>query len=412
MAPLKIAIVGSGIAGPAAAAGLARNGHHVTIYERSTTGQEIGYAFRITPNSDRCLKHLGIDTVAGGAVAANANRMYTFKGDLIGVKKENQDAEKAKEATSVFAYRPQLVKQLEDAALETGRVELKTGVKVTGVNAEKTQLTLDGGETVDADLIIAADGIHSVVRPAVIDSSKYFPIPTSDRNVIRFIVPTAVAQADPTLGSAISNDAVMCVWNAPDTMIIVYQVDHGKLLNVTLSHPAHMSESEIGENEDSAVATSYNQKASLETVLKIHKGWDPRAIRLIELADQEGFRIWKLMDMDDIPTCSRNHTVLIGDACHPVLPFSFSGASMAIEDAITLSTFLDKDTKREDIPGLLKLYEEIRNPRVRHVRDEGRKRTQIKANKEDMEAYGNFLQNHDAVKYAKEKLAEYRERKL
>ena len=59
---------------------------------------------------------------------------------------------------------------------------------------------------------------------------------------------------------------------------------------------------------------AYNQKASLDTVLSIYKDFDPRATRLFELADPEGFRVWKLVDMDEIPTWSRNSTVLLGDA--------------------------------------------------------------------------------------------------
>ena len=69
MAPLKIAILGAGIAGPAAAIGLAHSGHNATIYERSTLFTETGYSFSITANSDRCLEHLGIDAMAGRAVA-------------------------------------------------------------------------------------------------------------------------------------------------------------------------------------------------------------------------------------------------------------------------------------------------------------------------------------------------------
>lgn len=411
MAPLNIIIVGSGIAGLAAAIGLARNGHNVTIYERSTTSQEVGYAFRITINSDRCLKHLGIDSVAGGAVPANIDRIYSHTGKLLMEMKENQDPELATQAINVFAYRPGLAKQLMDTALETGRVELRTGVKVTGVDVESTRIVFSDGETAHADLVIAADGVHSVIRPFIIDSKKHFLKPTSQTNVIRFIVPTVMAQSDPLLSSIVTDDATFLMWRTEDTMMLAYQVDHGRLLNMTLSHPAHMSNQEIAEDENSAVATSYNQKASLETVLKIHKGWEPRAIRLIELADPEGFRMWKLIDMDDIPSCSRHHTVLIGDACHPVLPFSYSGASMAIEDALTLSTFLEKDVKIEDVPEMLKLYEEVRNPRVRHVRDEGRKGAEVGRSKEEMQRYRDFLQDHDAVKHAQEMLKEYKEKR-
>ena len=105
MAPLKIVIVGAGIGGLAAAIGLARNGHQITVYERLSSTSEVGYAFRITPNSDRCLKYLGIDTVAGGAIAANSNRLFNAQGQVLYHFKENKDAEKAKRGTSVFAYR-------------------------------------------------------------------------------------------------------------------------------------------------------------------------------------------------------------------------------------------------------------------------------------------------------------------
>lgn len=109
MAPLKIAIVGAGIGGPAAAIALARNGHHVTLYDRLKNTSEVGYAFRITPNSDRCLKHLGVDTIAGGAVAANSGRLMNKDGELVHVTTENTDPKEAKRSVSVFAYRVRIL---------------------------------------------------------------------------------------------------------------------------------------------------------------------------------------------------------------------------------------------------------------------------------------------------------------
>ena len=411
MAPLKIVVVGAGIAGPAAAIGLARNGHHVTIYERSTSGTEVGYAFRITPNSDRCLKYWGIDTVAGGAVAANSGRIFNAQGDLITQIDENTDAENTKKATSVFAYRPQLVKQLVDTAVDSG-AELKTGIKVRSVDVDKTTITLDGGETVSADVILAADGIHSLIRPNIIDSTKHYPTASSGHNAFRFMVPKSVAQADPLLSSVINESSRMFSWSSGESRIIVYPVDHDKLLNVTLSHPAHLSDKEAEKDQDAFTAISYNQKASFETVRDVHKDWDPRAIRLLELADPNGFRIWKLLDMDEIPHCSRNHTVLLGDACHPVLPFGFSGASMGIEDAATISEFLARDVTPEELPGLFQLYEEVRKPRVARVRDQARKTAHGDLPREDMQDYMLFLLSHDAVRTARERLAEYKRRQL
>lgn len=103
--PLRVLIVGAGIGGPAAAISLAKKGHKVTIFERANSTTDVGFAFRITPNSDRCLKHFGIDTVAGGAVAAKGMRMLNQDGEVVFSRVENSDQEKAKKGASVFAFR-------------------------------------------------------------------------------------------------------------------------------------------------------------------------------------------------------------------------------------------------------------------------------------------------------------------
>ena len=115
--------------------------------------------------------------------------------------------------------------------------------------------------------------------------------------------------------------------------------------------------------------------------------------------------------MDDIPHWSLNHTVLLGDACHPVSPFGFSGASMAIEDAATLSTLLTSEVCVEDIPGRLKLYEVIRKPRVARVRETSRNNAKGLDDKETMIQYMEFLSSHNAVDHAKEALSQHLEAK-
>lgn len=105
MSPLRIVIIGAGIGGLAAAIGLARNGHNVTVYERSKSSGGVGYAFRITANSDRCLRYIGINTVAGGACASEGGQMLSSQGEVLVRIRENDDAKKAKSARSVFAYR-------------------------------------------------------------------------------------------------------------------------------------------------------------------------------------------------------------------------------------------------------------------------------------------------------------------
>jgi 2-polyprenyl-6-methoxyphenol hydroxylase-like FAD-dependent oxidoreductase len=102
---MKMSIICGGVARPASAIGLARNGHAVTLYERATSLEGVGFAFGITPNSDRCLKVLDVDTADGGAVAANTSRMVDHLGRVLFENKENTDTATAKKGSSVFAYR-------------------------------------------------------------------------------------------------------------------------------------------------------------------------------------------------------------------------------------------------------------------------------------------------------------------
>ena len=140
--------------------------------------------------------------------------------------------------------------------------------------------------------------------------------------------------------------------------------------------------------------------------MSIYSDFDPVAKRLFSLAEPDGFRVWQLLDMDDHPKWSLNHTTLLGDACHAVLPFGFSGASMAIEDGITLSTFLAPDVTKEDIPDRLKLYEEIRRPRVSRVRETSRDIAKGLETIEFVHDYMIFLSSYDAVEHAKQALTE------
>ena len=152
---------------------------------------------------------------------------------------------------------------------------------------------------------------------------------------------------------------------------------------------------------------AYNQKISLNDVLGIYSDFDATAKRLISLADPNGFRVWQLQDMDDHSSWSLNHTALLGDACHAVLPFGFSGASMAIEDGATISTLISPDIQLENIPGRLKLYEEIRRPRVSRVREVSRDTSKELETPEMMRDYTKFLSSHDAVEHAKQELSKF-----
>lgn len=204
----------------------------------------------------------------------------------------------------------------------------------------------------------------------------------------------------------INDNFRMFTWKGEGKRIVVYPVDFDKQYNFNCTHPEEMSRRETsGDENGNAEAIAYNQPISLDTVRSIYAEFEPVAIRLLELADPNGFRVWKLIDIDEIPTWSLNHSVLLGDAAHVVLPFGFAGASMAIEDAVTLAQCFDSHVKADEIEDRLKLYEKIRKPRVAKVREVSRDFGKGKdGDPRVIQEYREFLASHDAVEYAKQEL--------
>ncbi|KAI1766658.1 FAD/NAD(P)-binding domain-containing protein [Hypoxylon sp. FL1150] len=370
MAPLNIAVIGTGVGGPAAAIGLARNGHSVTLYERASSIGGVGFAFRISPSSDQCLKFLGIDILAGGGVAAKWSRFMNYEGRLFAEIPENETPEEARKGLSAYVYR------FLDEATKQG-VQIKMGVEVASVDVVNSTISFADASTSSFDLIIGADGVYAI------------------RN-------------DPITSHVIDDKFLLTGWKGIGKLVVGYVVDYGTQFNLVCTHPEELSRRETSSGDD-ADKSSYNQKISLDTAKNIYKEFDKVVVRLLELADPGGFRVWKLLDMDDLPHWSKNRVVLIGDACHPVLPFGFAGASMAIEDAVTLTVLFPSGIELAQIKDRLRLFEHIRRKRVYRVRDESRKRSSGSKDAAGTTAYGQFLNNHDAVGEAEQALKEQQE---
>ena len=83
---------------------------------------------------------------------------------------------------------------------------------MVSVDVEKTTIELEGGETVSADLIIAADGVHSVIRPHIVDTSRFYPTASTGHNALRFMVSKSTVQNDSILGPIVDDNAHMFTW--------------------------------------------------------------------------------------------------------------------------------------------------------------------------------------------------------
>jgi salicylate hydroxylase len=128
---------------------------------------------------------------------------------------------------------------------------IKTGRKVTSVNVDTTTLSFEDGTSTTADLIIAADGLHSTIRPHIIDVNKYYPKQTSGHNCLRFTISKQAMLDDNMTAKMISDDFRMFTWRDGRKAILAYSVDSDRQYNFNGVHPAEESNQDLQDQSES-----------------------------------------------------------------------------------------------------------------------------------------------------------------
>lgn len=117
---------------------------------------------------------------------------------------------------------------------------------------------------------------------------------------------------------------------------------------------------------------SWTAQASKGEILEHFGSWDPSRLRqILDLIPDENVMKWRLCEHDPLPTWVLGKVVLLGDACHPMLPYVAQGAAQAVEDVGVLSIALTRASKPEDVPLLLKAFELARKARAETVAGAG-----------------------------------------
>ena len=318
----SIAVIGGGIGGLTAALALLQAGHDVHVHEQASALNEVGAGIQISPNASKVLHGLGLAApLAAAGVSPTAWHQRRWDDGRTLIRTPLAGAmEDAFAAPHLQIHRADLLRMLA-AALPSGRLHMDRAFAGASDHGDRVEVRFADGACTAADILVGADGIHSTVRqdlfgpaqPNFTGSACYRGLAPADR----------IAHLDIPVEAQ--------VWMGPGRHFVHYYVRGGALLNFVAV-----------VNQDAWTAESWTNKGDIAAARADFAGWHPQIQGILNAVD-ETF-IWALFDRPPLPAWSRGRATLLGDACHPMVPFMAQGAAQAIKDGATLATLRNRQT--------------------------------------------------------------------
>jgi salicylate hydroxylase len=385
---MRVAIIGGGIGGLTTAIALRDAGIDAVVYEQAQQLGEVGAGIGVAPNGLRMYERLGLREKIEDVAAryGDGSVYYRADGTLIG---EMTTADSSGNYFTLGLHRADFVRVLASALPAD---VIRTGHRLVRVEEEGDEVALEfaNGTVETADLVIGADGIHSVVRALVTEPTK--PI-ASGSIAYRGVVPADRLDS--------WTPGIAQLWMGDGKHFLTYPVRSGELINYVGFVPS-----------DAHLRESWSARGSVDALRADFAGWDRRVEQLLEQVEETFW--WGLYDREPLARWSTDRVTLIGDAAHAMLPHLGQGANQAIEDAVTLAVLL-RGAAPDAVPDALREYESLRLDRTTRVqrgaRDNGqrydsgyedltRRDDEIKGSR----AFRLWLYDHDAQAVARERV--------
>lgn len=361
----KIVVAGAGIGGLCAALALAKRGFEVLVYEQSQHLGEVGAGLQLSPNAMHVLQTLGIaDALKAKAFSPKTAVMRHYQtGKNYFTVPLGETATQKYGADYLHIHRADLHTTLRDAC-EMRNVSIHLGQAVQSYqhtsqnlvsnNLTSNQLTpsnltiqFENRESLEADVLIGADGIKSKVQACMLGKTPAeFTGQVAWRGTVEtHKLPKGLIKPNANL------------WVGPGKHFVSYYLRGGSLVNFVA----------VQERTD-WLRESWNELGDISELRDTFVGWHPEVTEL--LAATESCYLWALFDRQPLNQWTDQNVALLGDACHPMLPFLAQGAAMAIEDSYALANCLANE---KDTQVALKAYEDIRLTRTRNIQLGARK---------------------------------------
>ena len=353
---MKILISGGGIGGITAALCLAKEGHEVEVLEQAEQFAEIGAGIQLSPNCSRVLHHVGLeDALQERAFLPQGTQFRSWKsGKVISESALGQQAKEQYGFPYYHMHRGDLLSVLVEAAESQSNIALHTENQVRDCKQDNERaIAITDKKEYTGDILIGADGIHSVIRGKLWGDEK----PSFTGNVAwRALVP-----ADQLPEGLIA--PMSTAWWGPHKHFVHYYVRAGTLVNCVC----------VVEKTGWEVE-SWTTPGDYDELRADFKGWHSDIQTLIDTANRDTLFKWALFDRPPMDRWSDGRITLLGDACHPTLPFMAQGAAMAIEDAAVLAACLNKDG---NVEANLLAYENLRKKRTAGIQNGSRRNAKV-----------------------------------
>lgn len=345
---MRIATVGAGVGGLSTALSLHAAGYRdIAVFEAAPEVREVGVGINLPPHATRELAELGLDaTLAKHGVLTKTLSYYDPSGRLIASEARGLDAGYRWPQYSI--HRGVLQRLLVDAVQERlGPDAIRLGHRVSDASNTPTGARIGFADSTfyEADVLVAADGIRSVCRDILRQSTT--PIATNG-----WVMYRGAAKAEPFLGGN-----TMVIVGDDQQRCVVYPIGGG-ILNWLLVRPQP-------DNSRQTKLGNWNARIPSAEVAEIASGYrfDWLDIHALIAASPDTYE-YPMADIEPLDRWVYGNCALLGDAAHAMYPFGSNGASQAILDA---RVFAHELASNPTIAAALASYERLRRPVATNV---------------------------------------------
>lgn len=335
----KVAIIGGGIGGLATALALHLRGIEAKVYEKTSSLSEIGAGLNLSPNALKAFRSLGVEDAAIDFGFQSPDQVIRSwrSGRVIARQQRSGNVVERYGAEFLSIHRADLV-DIFAAALPDSCVHLSADCIGTETRGDVAMARFADESEIEADIIIGADGLHSVVRESLFGHIE----PTFTGCICwRGMAPVEAVSHMP-------GALEMTAWWGPHGHVVHYPVRRGELINFV----AHI-------DSDAWTEESWTHECDRSEMMETYGKWNENLLRLIESSDL--YYKWALFDRAPLESWGKGRVTLLGDSAHPMLPYLGQGACMAVEDGIVLAEAVKRSP--DDLALALSDYERLRKPR-------------------------------------------------